>query len=720
MRNHYKSSHGYMITTKITELDQPQRGWRYHSGTVIYTERFRDGRLIAAAMHDTGIPYYPRDEDAGSPAFDLQIDGESLYFGWELAEARESGLLSPAAGERIKVRGQSGECNRIVLKHTLKPVTLEITTVPGGDGFFRRSMKLTNTSATATLGLTAVSPLTGLIWPMADNLRENLHDSGGVPYRVGRMLDNEWGNEGNFVWQDIPFSTELAFGARRGRSGHASPFAIAHNNVYGGYFVAALAWSANWRMSFTGNYLRNGTSNLQFSLSPTGPAPLRLLAPGETTNFPDVHFGMNHTSFDDAVQCWHRYLRRNVLPNVGPQPVIYNHWGYLEHEMNEAGLIHEVDIAAEVGAELFIVDAGWYADANAPWPETSGDWQTGNRLPNDLFPAFKHARAKGLACGLWCEIESAGRDSKLAKEHPDWFITRYGQPVQRILDLAKPAVREYVATTIFRLIERYELELFRLDYNIEAWDGGFNLVDGRQENTLWRHCEAIYEIFDNVRHRFPKLQLENCSSGGGRHDLGMLSRFTTTWTSDWMRMPRTVRILNGTSIALPPEYLDRMFGVCMNGSYRGNPETQLQLLMLCHPTVSGLTPSLAEANPELLALVKKYIGIYKNFIRPFHRDARVYHHTPVIPGGDASGWCVIENVASDRSRAVAGIFRLVNATEDTYTLRFRGLDSAKRYRVTTEPGGLVAEVAGFTLQQQGVTIRLDTPLTSNLLLCESI
>lgn len=684
-----------MSTIQITALDQPHPGWRYHSGTVLYTERFRDGRLIAASLQDTGVPVYPRDEDAGTPAFDLQIDGESLYFGWEIASDTEG---------------------RLVLKHTRKPVTLEITTTAGSDGFFRRSMKLTNTSPTVTLGLTSVSPLTGILWPMTDNLRENLHESGGVPYRVGRMLDNEWGNEGNFVWQDVPLSTELAFGARRGKSGHAGPFVIAHNNVYGGYFIAALAWSANWRMSFTDNSLRNGTTSLLFSISPTGPAPMRLLAPGESTQFPDVHFGMNHTGFDDAVQSWHRYLRRHVLRQVAPQPVIYNHWGYLEHEMNEPGLIREVDIAAEIGAEMFIVDAGWYADANTPWWDTSGDWQAGNRLPNDLFPVFKHARSKGLGCGLWCEVESAGKDSKLAKEHPDWFITRYGQSVQRVLDLAKPAVREYVETTVFRLIERYELELFRLDYNLEAWDGGFH----QQENTLWRHCEAIYEIFDKVRQRFPKLQLENCSSGGGRHDLGMLSRFTTTWTSDWMRMPRTVRILNGTSIALPPEYLDRMFGVCMNGSYRGNPEAQLHLLMLCHPTLSGITPSLTEANPALLALVKKYVRLYKDFIRPFHRDARIYHHTPVIPGADASGWCAIENVASDRSRAVAGVFRLVNATEDEYRLHFRGLDPAKRYRVTTEPGGLVATADGFTLQQQGMTIRLDTPLTSNLIRCDAI
>jgi len=172
-------------------------------------------------------------------------------------------------------------------------------------------------------------------------------------------------------------------------------------------------------------------------------------------------------------------------------------------------------------------------------------------------------------------------------------------------------------------------------------------------------------------------------------------------------------------MALPPDFIDRMFGVCMNGSYRGNPETQLQAIVLAHPAISGLTPRLSEANPQLMELAKKYVRIYKDFIRPFHRKALVYHHTPVIPGPDASGWCVLEYVAADRSRAVAGVFRLVNAATDEYVLRFRGLDSVRRYRITTEPGGCVAVVEGRVLIEQGVTIRLDTPLTSRLLMCEA-
>ena len=698
------------VNNYITSLSGEKPGWRYGSDCAIYTERFVAGRLLCAAYQDNGVPILERDEQVHQPgyvyqpSFDLVVDGDSLYFGWEFIAFESSGISNDA------VQGT------LTLKHSIKPLVLKIITCACGNGFFRRRLEITNTSKDLSLGLTSIVPLSGILWPMKDNLEDNLNDRRILPYSAGYFRDVSHCNEGNFTWLELPINTEVSVGARQRGSGHTSPFAVLRNNVYGGYFVCQLGWSSGWRMTFHTHY-ENGVK-LGFSMMPVAPAPMRLIAPGETIVAPEVHFGLNHESFDSALQSLHSYLRAFVLTKgtETSQPVIYNHWGYMEHEISEEGLLREIDIAAEAGAELFIVDAGWYGNKKTAWAETTGNWQAGDRLPNDLFPVFDYARKKGMKCGLWVEIESAGKKSKIAAEHPDWFISRYGKPVERILDLSKPAVRDYIESEVIRLVERYQLDLFRLDYNVYAMEGGFNLVDGHYENTLWRHVEAIHGIFDRLSSRFPELLLENCSGGGGRTDAAMVSRFTTTWVSDWMKMPRTVRILNGMSMALPPEYVDRMFGICMNGCDRGNMEAQMQVAILGHPALSGLTPALTEANPALMECVKKYVGIYKNFIRPFHRQAKVYHHTPVISGGDGRGWCALEYGAADRRRAVAAVFRLVNAEENVYRLRFRGLSPEFTYRLRFEPGGLMAEKNGFILMQEGIDVRLDNALTSLLVL----
>jgi alpha-galactosidase len=699
------------METKIVRLEENGTAWIYHSGPALYLERFTGGRLLAAQLRCSNIALERGQEETGCPAFDFQLDGETMSFGWETGGS--------AVTEKDGVSSL-----RMILKHSLRPLELEIETDCCGEGFFRRRIKLSNMSKTQSFGLGAAAPLSGSLWRMADGLDrvfENLAESGVPPYSVGRMRDSEWGCEGNFQWDDVPPGAELLFGSESGRSGHSTPFAVVRNNVHGGYLTLSLAWSANWKMRFKSENLRGGV-NLKFSLSPAAPCPMRVIEPGETVAFPETHFGLNPHSFDSMIQCWHSHLRKNVLPvaGYGRQPVIYNHWGYLQHELGEDALKREIDVAAEAGAELFMVDAGWYADAQTAWNQTTGDWKCGGRLPNDLHPVFNYARAKGLMCGLWAEVESAGKDSQLAKEHPDWFISRYGGTVGRILDLTKPAVAAYVEETVFRLIESYKLDMFRLDYNVSPAEGGFNERGGRLENTLWRHTEVIHGIFRKVRKKYPSLQLENCAGGGGRTDLGMMGLFTTTWVSDWQKMPRTIRILNGMSMALPPEYVSKMFGVCQQAAYHGSSETLIQMAVMGHPVISGLgIGGLSGVSPNLMEMTRKYIGIYKNFIRPFHRGAKVYHHTPVIPGFDSSGYCALEYVSEDRSKAAACVFRLVNAPGPEYLFRFRGLDTGREYSLTMEPGTGKTTADGLTLSTRGIPLTLDCPLSSAMILAET-
>src|SRR5690606_15687745 len=133
----------------------------------------------------------------------------------------------------------------------------------------------------------------------------------------------------------------------------------------------------------------------------------------------------------------------------------------------------------EVGCELYLIDAGWYRGSSKGWHETAGDWYAGEHLPNGLEPIFAYARQKGLLYGLWVEIERIGEKSGVYQEHPDWVLTRYGKPVERgPLDVTKPEVAEWMEAEIVRIIERYDLDLYRLDYNINIWEGGQTERDG--------------------------------------------------------------------------------------------------------------------------------------------------------------------------------------------------------------------------------------------------
>ena len=99
---------------------------------------------------------------------------------------------------------------------------------------------------------------------------------------------------------------------------------------------------------------------------------------------------------------------------------------------------------------------------------------------------------------------------------------------------------------------------------------------------------------------------------------------------------------------------------------------------------------------------------------------RIYHHTPEVSGLDPHGWGVLELASGDRTRGICGLFQLAAPTQPEYRLRLRGLDVSRRYRVTWDNSGSACEMDGVTLMKEGVTVRLEGALTSELLLFEEV
>jgi hypothetical protein len=82
--------------------------------------------------------------------------------------------------------------------------------------------------------------------------------------------------------------------------------------------------------------------------------------------------------------------------------------------------------------------------------------------------------------GIEMEIEVAGAASKLRQQHPDWILTRNGLPIAngRHLDVGNPAVAKWMESEIARIIRKYDLDVFRIDYNMSTEEDGNQVRDG--------------------------------------------------------------------------------------------------------------------------------------------------------------------------------------------------------------------------------------------------
>ena len=98
----------------------------------------------------------------------------------------------------------------------------------------------------------------------------------------------------------------------------------------------------------------------------------------------------------------------------------------------------------------------------------------------------------------------------------------------------------------------------------------------------------------------------------------------------------------------------------------------------------------------------------------------MYHHTPFIGLYEPADWCVLEYTARDRLSGYVGLFRIDLETGAEYLFRPRGLDAAKRYRITLDNSTHELEMSGGELAYGGIPIRLDAANTSELLLFRAI
>jgi alpha-galactosidase len=704
-------------TTQVRCLENETPIIRYHSGLIHYEEGLTDGRWLVRNWSSIGIVDY--DPIVIGPAhlnaaFGLEMDGESLHHGWIWGGMDE---LTASPGHQHVV---------VTLKHQIRPATIRVHTLLDGTPILNRWLEIKNTGKQpATLGSLWV--WSGRVFPIQSGDREWTNapyfTTTHSPYSLGYFVKNQGFMEGDFQWRPLGPET-IQIGQDVGRSGWSHPIAYLRDEASGQIFVAQLAWSGNWAIRVIPREAdRPGQPQLFLQAGPISTGPMRVIEPGENIETPPVHFGCMNGDLTDMVQALHEHQRRSVTltPPAGKELLVsFNHSGCdLQENTTEINLRKQINVAAEIGADMFTIDACWNGETGQHWSLTTGDWRPAGRLPNGLEPIFAYARSKGLKCGLWCWIEAAHLQSKLIKEHPDWLLQRDGHRMNNMLDFSKPEVAQWVENDLARLIEQYKLDLYRIDYNESPGEGGYNLRHGFTENTLWRHYEAWYGILERIHQRFPNLIIENCAGGGGRTDLGMMSRTHYTWISDYNVMPRSARTLCTMMYALAPELTVRYMGTGMDAHVGGSLEMQLRIAVLSgNPCFIGLWVDKEEIRPDLRDRVRHAIEIFKRYVRPIIATCRMVHHTPINPGDQPEGWNVLEYASPDQTRAVAGLFRLAGPAAPDHTIRFRGLSRSKTYRIRHDNTGEVSIRSGVEIIERGVVVSLPSPMSSELLIVE--
>jgi alpha-galactosidase len=455
-----------------------------------------------------------------------------------------------------------------------------------------------------------------------------------------------------------------------------------------------------------------------------------ILQPGETYEAPTVAATYSSEGIDGITDRYYRWLRSrpNHPTNIRPRPLTLNVWEAVYFDHNLEKLIQLADVAKEIGVERFVLDDGWFGSRRND-RSGLGDWVVSKDVwPNGLKPLIEAITARGMEFGLWFEGEMVNPDSDLYRAHPDWILHVPGRippegRFQQVLDLTNQGAYQHVLGQVDAILSEYNIAYIKWDHNrtlIEAAHLGRAAVS---EQT-----KAIYRLFDELKARHPGLEIESCSSGGGRIDLGMATHVDRFWTSDCNDALERQYIQRYTQFAIPPEML---------GSHIGptHSHTTHRVHSLAFRAITalfghaGLEWDITECTPEEREILKTWVAYYKANRELLHSGKMVRVEQP-----DDSSF-VHGVVAFDRSKAIFALVTLQAIPIQTpSSLRFEGLDPVARYRVRlVEPAGSAqyverqlpkwlsgVELTGAALERVGVRPPILAPENAILIEVEKI
>jgi alpha-galactosidase len=509
-------------------------------------------------------------------------------------------------------------------------------------------------------------------------------------------LTGRWAGEWTVNQEPIQ-GGERVIESRRGTTGHqANPWfaisrddsqettgTIAAGEEHGEVWFGALAWSGSWRFTIEHTQLdavrvTGGFNPFDFGYK---------LNPGEHLETPIFYGGYSNHGLGGASRLIHRYELAHILPqspNPKPRPVIYNSWEATEFNVDEPSQVALAEKAASIGVDRVVMDDGWFGQRKNDHAGL-GDWYVNpQKFPNGLKPLIDKIHALHMDFGLWVEPEMINPDSDLYRKHPDWVLNFPGRPRsesrnQLVLNLARPDVRNYIEGFLDKLLTENDIAFLKWDYNRNWSEPGWDQIPVDEQKRVYvAFIRNLYSILTDLRKKHPNVEIESCSGGGGRVDLGILRYTDEVWPSDNTDPFDRLSMQDGFSYAYPPQVM--MAWVTDSPHWLNGRATTLTYRMLSSMQGSlGIGANLNHWSTEDFATAKRLIAAYHS-VQPTIVSGDLYR---LISPRNASEQSATETVSRDRQQAV--VFAFSHSTQEGRgfpLLQLQGLDPDAQYTLT--------------------------------------
>ncbi|MDR2474186.1 MAG: alpha-galactosidase [Tannerella sp.] len=522
-----------------------------------------------------------------------------------------------------------------------------------------------------------------------------------------------WGNEFR------PAKTKLTFGLKTlqtkdFKSYGSSTFIITGADENKAWF-GSLAYSGNWRMDFEKTF--NGT--LQITGGVNFWDTEINLKPGNSYQTPRIVIGYTEQGHDGVTSSLSDYIRNELLPEkhrTKLRPALYNSWYATTFNVNEEQQLKLAQVAKDIGIEMFVIDDGWFR-GRVNDKAALGDWTVDkNKFPDGLQPMIKKINDLGLDFGIWIEPEMVNPNSDLYREHPDWAFhypnrERHTGRNQLMLNLAREDVCEYLYQSFHNLLKDNNIKFIKWDMNKSLTDAGFMSAKADEQRAVrLKYVDNLYKLVKRLRDEFPDVWFENCSSGGGRIDMGISQLFDFNWASDNTDPVERIFIQDAYLSIMPA---NTMISWTTHEDWHKQQHPLDFKFDVCLAGVLGVGNDITKWTDKEKDIAREKIALYKEIRAITHRGDCYRLISPY-----QANRSVLQFVSKDKSQAVVFDYRLAeypaNAVAETTRsslVRLRGLLPDVQYKID----GFDRPFSGAYLMQQGINLPLNGAFKSRIL-----
>ena len=408
------------------------------------------------------------------------------------------------------------------------------------------------------------------------------YDSGHLTLRRGDVwlthLHGDWAAEADMTQEPLTRGLQVIRNSDGARNAHLDAPEVMlsldgqPDENRGRTIGAALCWNGNFELRI--NTTDKSYHHLYAGIDPQ--ASQYMLEPNRTFATPHLALCYSDNGMGGVSRAFHRWARTCGMLHRGMKTgdILLNSWEGLYFDINEERMLQMMDDIARFGGELFVMDDGWFGNKYQRNDDSStlGDWVVDRKkLPNGLGVLVDAARQKGIKFGLWIEPEAVNTKSELFERHPEWVLQTKGRELkqgrggtQLVLDMTNPQVQDFVFKMVDDLLTQYpEIAYLKWDANNSIQNvGSLYLPMTKQANVYVDYQLGLLKVLKRIREKYPNVVMQDCASGGGRANYGLLPYFDEFWVSDNTDALQRVYIQWGTSLFFPANAMAQHINHC--------------------------------------------------------------------------------------------------------------------------------------------------------------